>query len=224
MSGYPGSPRLMKAAIISIPAGVPVPTVVVLQYNPEQLSRSITPKYVQTSGVPLGGELLAGPPEETISLTAKISAIDQLAAGGLIAGEFGIHPQLAALEVIMYPQSLTVISNLKKMALGVLEIVPPNLPLTLFVWGLKRVVPVQLTGYSVTETLHDPNLNPVNADVSLTFKVLTYQEYTATQPGFYVSVANLVAREALSAINLANSARGGVAHDVLTVAEGAVGL
>jgi len=224
MTGYPGSPKLIKAAIISIPAGVPVPSVVVLQYNPEQLSRTIAPKYVQTPGVPLGGELLAGPPEETINLTAKISAVDQLAGSSLVAGEFGIYPQLAALEVIMYPQSLTVISNLKKMALGILEIVPPNMPLTLFVWGLKRVVPVQLTGYSVTETLHDPNLNPVNADVSLTFRVLTYQEYTATQPGFYVSVANLVSRELLSALNLATSAKAGVTHDVLTVAQKAVGL
>ena len=218
------SSRLIKAAIISIPSGAPIPTVVVMQYNPEQLTRSIAPKYVQTGGVPIGGELLAGPAEETITLTAKISAVDQLANGSGVAGEVGLLPQLAALEVIMYPQSIAIMMATAKLAAGTLEITPSTTPLTLFAWGFKRVMPVQLTGYSVTETLHDPNLNPINADVSLTLKVLTYQEFTSSQAGYYVSIANLVAREAMSALNLIASGESAIGANVGKAAMAAVGL
>ncbi|RYG87204.1 MAG: hypothetical protein EON59_08090 [Alphaproteobacteria bacterium] len=208
VAGYPNSPKLIKVAIISIPAGVPVPSVIVLQYNPERLSRTIAPKYVQTGGIALGDEMLAGPSEETIRLTARINAVDQLAASGAVAGEFGIYPQIAELEICMFPHNTTTLSNADKITLGLLEIVPSEMPLTLLVWGSKRVVPVQLTGYSVTETMHDPNLNPVTADVSLTFKVLTYQECAATQPDYIVSIANLLSRASLPALNLADSAGG----------------
>ena len=49
-------------------------------------------------------------------------------------------------------------------------------PLTLFVWGPQRVLPVRLTELSVTEEAFDPQLNPIRAKVSLGLRVLTYND------------------------------------------------
>jgi len=48
---------------------------------------------------------LKGPPTETLKLDAEIDATDQLAIADGTATEVGLHPQLAALEILMYPTS-----------------------------------------------------------------------------------------------------------------------
>ena len=57
-------------------------------------------------------------------------------------------------------------------ALGTLEIIPAPAPLTLFVWGARRVVPVRITELSVTEEAFTTDLNPLRAKVSLGMRVL----------------------------------------------------
>ena len=56
---------------------------------------------------------LVGPPIETLSVDATIDAIDDLERGGGDAEvtDHGIHPQLAALEKIVYPESVHLQSN-----------------------------------------------------------------------------------------------------------------
>jgi hypothetical protein len=68
-----------------------------------------------------------------------------------------------------------------------------------------RVLPVQMTSYSVTETMHDPLLNPIDAEVTLSLKVLTYQDFAPDQAGFYLYLANLASREVMSALATAQS-------------------
>ena len=46
-------------------------------------------------------------------------------------------------------------------------------PLTLFVWSARRILPVRITEYSVTEEAFDPALNPIRAKVSLGIRVLS---------------------------------------------------
>lgn len=46
---------------------------------------------------------------------------------------------------------------------GTIEISPIEMPLTLFTWGSKRVMPVRLTELSVNESAFDVNLNPIRA-------------------------------------------------------------
>lgn len=202
---YPNSPQVTKAALLTMGGGDPVPRLIVLQYNPEQLTRSLTPVYEKIGDTPTGTDLLAGPPQETISLQARISAIDQLQAGNPVAAQYGIHPQLATLELMLFPSSAAITADVAQMALGMLEVVPPETPLTVFVWGSRRVLPVQLTAYNVVETMHDPDLNPIDAEVSIDMKVLTYQDFTPTQSGFYLYLANLAQREAMAALGGAAS-------------------
>ncbi|HEX6229563.1 MAG TPA: hypothetical protein VFZ41_08915, partial [Solirubrobacterales bacterium] len=125
---------------------------------------------------------------------------DQLAVEDPLAQEMGIHPQLAALEMLLYPKSAQVIANTVLLALGTIEVVPPSSPLTLFVWGPKRVLPVRLTEFSVTEEAHDPALNPIRAKVSLGMRVLSYSDLPLTNPGYALVLAHLIAKETMAVI------------------------
>ena len=56
-------------------------------------------------------------------------------------------------------------------------------PLVMLSWGKDRVVPVQLTSFSINEEAYDPELNPILARVELGMKVLTYVEFPDASPG-----------------------------------------
>jgi hypothetical protein len=115
---------------------------------------------------------------ETIKLDAEIDATDQLEFPdqNREAVEVGIHPQLAALETIIYPASSQLLSNNSLAQSGTLEIVPMETPLTLFIWSKNRILPVRLTDFSITEEAFDTNLNPIRAKVSLGMRVLSVDD------------------------------------------------
>ncbi len=46
--------------------------------------------------------------------------------------------------------------------------------------------------------MHDTRLNPIDANVTMDMKVLTYQDFSPTQTGFYLYLANLAERELMS--------------------------
>jgi hypothetical protein len=144
---------------------------------------------------------LEGPPEETISISElEIDATDQLERSDPIAATMGIYPQLSALEMLFYPKSALVIANTILLAAGTLEMIPPEAPLTLFIWGIKRVLPVQITSLSITEEEYDPGLNPIRATVDLSMRVLTYQDFPVTDPAYYVFLAHQVVKETMAVI------------------------
>lgn len=211
MTPYPNSPQVLKAGLISMGGTIPVPRLIVLQYNPAELTRQLAPDFQKTGDTPTGTNLLAGPATETIQMTARISAVDQLENNDATAMMFGIHPQLATLEMMLFPTTSSILQGLTQMALGVLEIVPPESPLTVFVWGPQRVMPVQLTQYSVTETMHDTRLNPIDANVTIDMKVLTYQDFSPGQAGFFLYLANLAERELMSGLGTVQSGAGVIA-------------
>jgi hypothetical protein len=204
-NAYPNNPSILKAALISMGGTIPVPRLIMLQYNPAELTRQIEPDFEKIGDTPTGTNLLAGPAIEKIQMTARISAVDQLQANDATAIMFGIYPQLATLEMMLFPSTSSIVQGLTEMALGVLEIVPPETPLTIFVWGPQRVLPVQITSYSVTETMHDTRLNPIDAEVTISMKVLTYQDFEPSQTGFYLYLANLAGRELMSALGTVQS-------------------
>ena len=80
--------------------------------------------------------------------------------------ELGIHPQLAALEALVHPRADDLQANDALAGSGVLEVLPLEAPLTLFVWSKQRVVPVRVTDLSITEEAFDVALNPIRAKVS----------------------------------------------------------
>src|SRR5205085_3175872 len=139
------SPRLLKGGIVLIdPTTSVVERIVTLQYNPDTLSRSLQIRSVHggESGDRSEALRLTGPPVETIKLDAEIDATDQLEFPdqNKTAVEVGIHPQLAALETLVYPTSAQLQGNNSLAQQGTLEIVPMEAPLTVFVWSKNRVV------------------------------------------------------------------------------------
>jgi hypothetical protein len=210
MTTFPGSPRLVKGAIIGIDPFNPLASIIVFQYNPKTMSRRLQAATPQGEGARSEVQRLSGAPTETIDLKVEIDATDQLETGDVIAETTGIYPQLSALEMLLYPKSAQVILNTALLLAGTIEIVPPAAPFTLFIWGLKRVVPVRLDGFSIEEQEYDPNLNPIRAEVSLSLRVLSYNDFSVTHPGFAVFLAHQVAKEVMATIGSVGNVAGGV--------------
>lgn len=176
MSTFPNSPRLVKGGLVLIdPGSSAVQRIIVLQYNPDTLSRTLQPQAAKESGDRSEALRLTGPPVETIKLEAEIDATDQLEFPDQNpdAAQFGIQPQLAALETIVYPTSGQLLANNALAQAGTLEIVPMIAPLALFIWSKSRIVPVRVSDFSVTEEAFDIGLNPIRAKVSLGLRVLS---------------------------------------------------
>ena len=138
---------------------------------------------------------LKGPPVETIKVEAEIDATDQLEKADPTAVSSGLHPQLAALEMIAYPSSDQLIAHNAQAQSGTLEIIPMQAPLLLFVWGKNRVLPVRLTDLSITEEAFDENLNPIRAKVSLSLRVLSVDDLGFDTKGGSVYMAYQQQRE-----------------------------
>ncbi len=198
MSTFPGSPRLIKGSIIGMDPFNPLASVIIFQYNPKELTRRLQAQTGQSQGAASEVLRLNGAPSETFDMTVEIDATDQLEKGDGMTQDLGIYPQLSALEMLLYPKSAQVILNTALMAAGITEVVPPAAPFTLFVWGPKRVVPVKLEGFSITEKEYDPNLNPIRAEVSLSLKVLSYNDFNITHPGFATFMAHQLVKEAMA--------------------------
>lgn len=180
MNTFPNSPRLLKGGIVLIdPATSAVQRIITLQYNPDTLTRTLQVQSISGEGGNRSEALrLTGPPVETLKLDVEIDATDQLEFPdeNINAVEAGIHPQLAALETIIYPTSSQLLSNNRLAQAGTIEIAPMETALTLFIWSKNRILPVRLTDFSVTEEAFDTNLNPIRAKVSLGMRVLSVDD------------------------------------------------
>jgi hypothetical protein len=209
MTTFPGSPRLLKGAIIGLDPVNPLASIVVFQYNPDTLTRRLE---ARSSG---GGESgdrseafrLTGPPKETITLSIEVDATDQLEQANPLAVTMGVYPTLSALEMLLYPKSAVVIANTILAQIGNIEIIPPEAPMTLFVWGPQRVLPVRLTSFSITEQSFDTLLNPISAKVDLSLLVLSYHDLKLTHPGYTLFLAHQIAKEIMATSNVVNSAQ-----------------
>lgn len=210
MTSFPNSPRLLKGAIIGVDPFNPLASVIIFQYNPESLTRRLTANAANPN--PAQGEALRlkGPPQETINLTVEIDAADQLEKADPLATITGIHPTLASLEMLLYPKSAVMIANEVLARAGVIEVIQPEAPLTLFAWGIQRVLPVRLTDFSINEEAFDPDLNPIRAKVTLGMRVLTYQDLGLLSVGGALFMAHQVAKEVMATIGGVGSLTAGV--------------
>jgi hypothetical protein len=209
MTTFPNSPRLLKGGIVLIdPDSSAVQRIITLQYNPDTLSRTLQVQSVSADGGNRSEALrLKGPPVETIKLDAEIDATDQLEfpEQNPDAAQLGIHPQLAALETLVYPTSGQLQANNALAQAGTLEIVPMETPLTLFIWSKNRILPVRLTDFSITEEAFDPSLNPIRAKVSLGMRVLSVDDVGFSHKGGSLFMNYLQTKE-----QLATKSQGGV--------------
>lgn len=194
------SPSVFKGALVTVDPLRPGSGVVVFQYNPETLTRTLQVR--STGGDAASGPLrLSGPPEETVKLAIEIDATDQLESSDATTIALGIAPALAALELLLYPHSATVIANEVLARAGIIEIIPREAPLTLLVWGARRILPVRLTEFSVTEEAFDPALNPIRAKVDLGLRVVSYYDTGLASASGALSLAGHVAREVIGTQN-----------------------
>lgn len=211
MTTFPGSPRLVKGGIVVVDAeAASVLRVIPLQYNPDTLTRSFQIRGAGGEGGDRSEALrLTGPPVETLKIEAEIDAADQLEFPdrNRAAVELGVHPQLAALETLIYPTSQQLQSNNSLAGSGTIEIAPAEAPLTLFVWSKNRILPVRLTELSVTEEAFDPALNPIRAKVSLGMRVLSVNDLAFEHMGSSVFMAYLQQKERLAARSPGGSLR-----------------
>src|ERR1700754_775610 len=114
MSGFTGSPRLLKGAIVGLDKNNPLASIIVFQYNPDTMTRRLG---ARASGGSENSDLseslrLTGPRKETYTISVEVDAADQLERVDPITVASGIYPPLAALEMLLYPKSSVVTTNL----------------------------------------------------------------------------------------------------------------
>ena len=140
--------------------------------------------------------------EESLRFEIRLDATEKLENGDLIAGTFGILPQLSTLELMVHPKE----ESLLGAAIGALLGSPggfsftkkENPPLVLFISGIKRVLPVNINSLSITETEFSTMLDPIRATVAVDLTVIE-----GKNPLYSYSK---VAKEVSSVLNLANIA------------------
>ncbi len=207
-TGYPGSPKLLRGALVqfSAPMIVPIPNIIIFQYNPESLSRTLEPYQLPDSKAAGPDKAVTDapstsqpkPPVEKFTLALQLDASDALEVPDLhpAAVVTGVADRLAALEMLLYAQdssglgfsiSLPISLSLGGGGAGAqvgasvasqAEQVPKGkAPTILFIWGPGRIVPVRINTFSVDEQLNNPMLYPLRAKVSLGMQVLTDADF-----------------------------------------------
>ena len=201
MSSFPGSPRLLRGGLVQVdPESGSVLGTIALQFNPDTLTRTLQVQATGETGDRSQALRLRGAAVETIKLEAEIDATDTLddPDANPDAVRLGIHPQLAALEALVHPRADDLQANEALAGAGVLEVLPLEAPLTLFVWSRQRVVPVRVTDLSVTEEAFDAALNPIRAKASISLRVLSVDDLGFDHRGGTLFMAYLRNKEALA--------------------------
>lgn len=172
------SPALLKGGIVLLDAASgTVLRIIPLQYNPESVTRSFQLQAIGTDTADRTEAFrLKGPSIETIKVDVELDATDQLEVVNTTVAEVGLQAHLATLEQMIYPTSTQLESNNSLAGAGTLEILPMEMPLSIFVWSKFRVTPFRLTEFSITENAFDPSLNPIHAKVSLGMRVLNVND------------------------------------------------
>ena len=197
----PLSPRLLKGGIVQMdPGSGRVLRVIGLQYNPDTLSRTLQLQATGESGDRSEAMRLKGAAVETIKVEIEIDAAERLGdpEANPVTVKLGIQPELAALESLVQPRADALQANDALAGAGVLEVLPLESPLTLFVWSKQRVVPVRVTDLSVTEEAFDVALNPIRAKVSLGLRVLSVDDLGFKHRGGTLFMAYLRNKESLA--------------------------
>ena len=192
---------VLKGALISfMPTFIgATPNVVIFQINPETITHSWNSADPTETDNKTGADPLAvaGLPGETFEFTLAMDANDTIADGGT-TGSTRWSPRRAASTAGLRrskccnirrpfparrwsaryrPRSAPPPPHPGRCGQTTPQSVPRlQVPTVLFVWGLGRIVPVRVTGLTVTERLYDRFLNPTHAEAQLTLQVLTLDD------------------------------------------------
>jgi hypothetical protein len=213
---------MLRGALIQYSGGPigPIPNVLIFQFNPESLARTLQIPQRPTGATQRETTQAGEKTFESISFKAHFSAADQLADGKVLAQLFGIGPQLAALEKMVLPSSK--LAGLIGAAIDAIgdalggggddgdapaqPIPRESYPRILFIWGLTRVLPVTIDSMSITELDYDSLLNPLRAEVDLTLSVIAVDACSDDVLAKGALEYSTIAKEAMAIANLANTA------------------
>lgn len=209
MSRFPGSPRVVPGAIVALDLLPPRVRAISFQYNPDEVTRTITPRRPPASGGPASdAHRIWGAPTESISLTLELDATDGLETGDAATQEMGVAGRIAVLETLLYPASATVIANAALTAIGTIEVLPPTGPLIVLSWSTERVVPVAVDGLTVREQAYDATLTPIRASIEVTLTVLSYDDLSPLDPAYAMFLTHQSVLETQAARAVAAGASG----------------
>ena len=148
------------------------------RFNPETLSRSLSVEQAQSdSGAATGsttaegssGDAASGVVKESFTVQVRFDFDDREEANSALDPTLGVLPEIAALEDLLHPPESATSANSD----GQEGVAPrPERCTVLFVWGMKRVMPVRITSMNVNETMFNALLNPVRAEVDVSLEVL----------------------------------------------------
>ena len=212
---------LLKGALIEYGMDLigPIPNVVIFQFNPEAQNRSFALPQRPTGANDREQSQAGDNVIEKISLTAHFSALDMLGEDKILAKAFGIGPQLAALEKMVVPppegggllgQALDAIGDALGLGGGDDAATQPiprqQFPRTLFIWGLTRVQPVQISTIRIAEVEYDNLLNAIRAEVEMEISVLPIDPCSDDILASGASKYTQLAKDLQAVANLANTA------------------
>jgi hypothetical protein len=217
---------LLKGALIEFSERFigPIPNVIVFQYNPSSLTRTLEVWQPPSGGGPESEASATAQPDdppESFDLTLELDATDALETPDShpVAVISGVADRVAALEMLLYPQEESLLGGLLGSVTSSLGIsggagaapVPRGtVPVVLFVWGPGRIAPVRLTSFSVEEQAFSPTLYPIRASVTVGLKMLTDDDFPQSdslseQLAIFAYKYTRKQKQALAALNTANS-------------------
>jgi hypothetical protein len=211
---------LLRGALVEYGTSLigPIPNIVIFQFNPESLSRTLQIPARPTGPTQREATQAGEKTFERITFKAHFSAANLLDEDKALAKLFGIGPQLAALEKMVLPSSK--IAGLIGAALDAIgdalggggdeapaqPIPREKYPRILFIWGLTRVLPVTIDSMSIAELDYDAILNPLRAEVDITLSVIAVDDCSDDLLAKGALEYSTMAKEAQAIANLANTA------------------
>lgn len=222
--GFSNQPKILRGAFVEFGISIP-PLFVVFQFNPKEITRSrsastkVPPTPLSAQGAQnldfiqqvkskpksliefRNGQTITVA-QETLRFDIRLDATDQLNDGDTLAEQFGVTPQLSTLELMMLPKSQGILGGAISALLGTK---PKNFaffdeardpPIILFVWGRKKVLPININGMEIREEEFSTTLNTTRAVVSVSLEVIEGPNL----PFLYTKAV----KEAMSLLNLAN--------------------
>ena len=192
--GLRNQPKILRGAFVEYGLITP-PLVVGFQFNPLQLVAESHAQLLDAGGGEAMGNITlrdfhqrqeftdlnalreaqqVSINPETLSFEIRLDATDKLNEGDTMTELFGIAPQLATLERMVEPKSAGVIGRvLDSLLPGEFSFTGTKKPpMVLFVWGRKRVLPVNIDSMQITETEFSTDLDPIRATVAVSLTVI----------------------------------------------------
>jgi hypothetical protein len=211
---------LLRGALIEYGTSLigPIPNIVIFQFNPESLSRTLQIPTRPTGAIQRETTQAGEKTFEKITFKAHFSAANMLDEDKALAKLFGIGPQLAALEKMVLPSAK--IAGLIGAAVDAIgdalggggddapaqPIPREKYPRILFIWGLTRVLPVTIDSMTISELEYDSILNPLRAEVDITLSVIAVDDCSDDVLAKGALEFSTIAKEAQAIANLANTA------------------